>query len=54
MTAFTESEIEVFSLDELKHIGFSYVPGPSIAPDVEATQALLVAEPTSTSAYKKH
>ena len=44
MTAFTESEIEVFSLDELKLQGFSYIPGPSIAPDAEATQYFLVAE----------
>ncbi len=44
MTAFTESEIEVFSLDELKQQGFSYIPGPSIAPDAEATQYFLVAE----------
>jgi len=28
----TESEIEIFSLDELKTLGFSYIPGPSIAP----------------------
>jgi len=40
----TESEIEVFSIDELKKLGFSYIPGPSIAPDVEATQPFLVAE----------
>ncbi|MDO8579156.1 MAG: HsdR family type I site-specific deoxyribonuclease [Dehalococcoidales bacterium] len=33
MTAFTESGIEVFSLDELKQLGFAYVSGPSIAPD---------------------
>ena len=32
MTAFTESEIEVFSLQELGKIGFDYLPGPSIAP----------------------
>ena len=32
MTAFAESEIESFSLDELKQLGFSYIPGPSIAP----------------------
>jgi type I restriction enzyme R subunit len=44
MTAFTESEIEIFSLDEVKRLGFSYIPGPSIAPDVEATQGFLVAE----------
>jgi len=44
MTAFTESEIEIFSLDELKRLGFSYIPGPSIAPDVEAVQPFLVAE----------
>ena len=36
MTKFTESEIEIFSLDELKRIGFSYIPGPSIAPDEES------------------
>jgi type I restriction enzyme R subunit len=33
MTAFTESEIEVFSLEELVKIGFDYLPGPSIAPE---------------------
>ena len=44
MTAFTESEIEILSLDEVKRLGFSYIPGPSIAPDVEATQGFLVAE----------
>ncbi|MGA3085151.1 MAG: HsdR family type I site-specific deoxyribonuclease [Thermodesulfobacteriota bacterium] len=53
MNNFTESEIEVFSLDELKQQGFSYIPGPSIAPlsaydaqagDAEATQYFLVAE----------
>lgn len=42
----TESEIEIFSLDELKQLGFSYIPGPSIAPDVETAQAFLIAEPT--------
>ncbi|MEK7279682.1 MAG: type I restriction endonuclease, partial [Nitrospirota bacterium] len=34
----TESEIETFSLNELKQLGFSYIPGPSIAPDVEVGQ----------------
>jgi len=48
MTAFTESEIEIFSLDELKRLGFSYLPGPSIAPDAEATQDFLVAEPAAS------
>jgi len=33
MINFTESEIENYSLDELKQLGFSYVPGPAIAPD---------------------
>ena len=47
MTAFTESEIESFSLDELKQLGFSYIPGPSIAPDAETTQASLIAESVS-------
>ncbi len=45
MNSFTESEIEIFSLDELKQLGFSYVPGPSIAPDVEDGLVFLVAEP---------
>lgn len=45
MNIFTESEIEVFSLDELKRLGFSYVPGPYIAPDIVETQPFLVAEP---------
>ena len=47
MKTFTESAIEIFTLDELKQLGFSYIPGPSIAPDVdEAMQQspLLVAE----------
>ncbi|MFH1976524.1 MAG: type I restriction endonuclease subunit R [Pseudomonadota bacterium] len=47
MTAFTESEIEIFSLDELRDLGFSYIPGPSIAPDAEATQTTLIAESVS-------
>ena len=41
---FTESEIESFSIDELKQLGFSYVPGPTIAPDGEAGAASMVAE----------
>ncbi len=54
MKTFTESEIEIFSLDEIKQLGFSYIPGPSIAPlsacgaqagDVEAAQGFMVAEP---------
>lgn len=47
INTFTESEIEIFSLSELKQLGFSYIPGPSIAPDVEAIQGLLVAEPVA-------
>jgi type I restriction enzyme, R subunit len=44
--SFTESEIETYSLDELKELGFSYIPGPSIAPDVEVLQeSLFVAIP---------
>jgi len=45
MINFTESEIEIFSLNELTRQGFSYIPGPSIAPDIEATQSFIVAEP---------
>jgi type I restriction enzyme R subunit len=43
MYNFTESEIENYSLDELKQLGFSYVPGPAIAPDEVGTAP--VAEP---------
>ncbi|HCX89022.1 MAG: DEAD/DEAH box helicase [Deltaproteobacteria bacterium CG12_big_fil_rev_8_21_14_0_65_43_10] len=43
----TESEIETYSLDELQLLGFSYIPGPSIAPDVEAAQGFMVAEPAA-------
>jgi type I restriction enzyme R subunit len=41
MTSFTESEIEIFSLDELKQLGFSYIPGPSIAPDSETPEGTM-------------
>ena len=41
---FTESEIESFSIDELKRLGFSYIPGPAIAPDGEEGAASMVAE----------
>ena len=51
MTAFTESKIEVFSLDELKHQGFSYIPGPSIAPDADPTQAPLFPELEKRASY---
>jgi len=44
MKYFTESEIEFFSLNILKQLRFSYIPGPAIAPDVEATQGFLIAE----------
>jgi type I restriction enzyme R subunit len=47
MIAFTESEIESFSLDELTQIGFSCIPGPSIAPDAEAIQTSQIAETIS-------
>lgn len=47
MKIFTESEIELFSLSELKQLGFAYVAGPSIAPDFEGDvhqASFLVAE----------
>jgi hypothetical protein len=53
MSNFTESEIEIFFLTELKQLGFSYIPGPSIAPDVESAvreqplRGFLVAEPAA-------
>ncbi|MCX5809775.1 MAG: HsdR family type I site-specific deoxyribonuclease [Proteobacteria bacterium] len=49
MTAFTESEIEIFSLNELKQQGFSYVPGPSITPDAGPIQDFLIIETPITS-----
>ena len=51
MTAFTESELEIFSLEEFKKQGFSYIPGPAIAPDVEPVQASLFAELEKRSSY---
>ncbi len=33
MINFTESEIENFSIDELKHLGFFYIPWFSIVSD---------------------
>lgn len=39
---FTESEIEIFSFFELRQLGFSYIPGPAIAPDVEAAGQMMV------------
>jgi len=44
MAKFTESEIENYSLFELKQLGFSYVPGPSIAPDREVGFASLAGD----------
>ena len=44
MKNFTESEIENYSIDLLRQMGFSYIPGPAIAPDAEATQGFLIAE----------
>jgi type I restriction enzyme R subunit len=44
VTAFTESEIEVFSLAELQAIGFDFLPGPDIAPKDSVTLAASVAE----------
>jgi type I restriction enzyme, R subunit len=45
MLTFTESEIEIFAIEELQRIGFTHIPGPSIAPDAEpAQQKLFMAE----------
>ncbi len=47
----TESEIEVFSLAELKQLGCTYISGPSIAPDFEGVvhqAALFVAEASAS------
>ena len=35
MKTFTESDIEIFSLDELGKLKYCYIPGPSIAPDAD-------------------
>ncbi len=51
MTAFTESEIEVFSLDELGKLDFSYIPGPSIAPDADTGQVSLFPEAEKRASY---
>lgn len=33
MKSFTESDIEIFSIEELSALKYKYIPGPSIAPD---------------------
>jgi len=38
MTAFTESEFEIFFLGELKQLGFSCIAGPFIAADGETPE----------------
>jgi type I restriction enzyme R subunit len=43
--SFTESSIEILSLDELKRLNYSYIPGPSIEPDDEGPQPSFLAEP---------
>ena len=45
MTSFTESDIEILTLDELKALDYSYIPGPSIAPDIDSIQPSFLAEP---------
>ncbi len=47
MTSFAESDIEILALAELKALRYSYIPGPSIAPDGEATQGSFLSEPLS-------
>jgi len=47
MPAFTESEIENFSLNELNRLGFACIPGPAIAPDAEMTQEPKIDESVS-------
>ena len=51
MTSFTESEIEVFSLEELGRQGFTCIPGPVIAPDAEPAQGALFPEMEKRSSY---
>jgi hypothetical protein len=36
MDIFIESKIEAYSMNELKELEFSCIPGPYIAPEVEA------------------
>jgi type I restriction enzyme R subunit len=51
MAAFTESEIEIFSLDVLKQLGFLYAPGPSLAPDFDEEQGKLDIEYERRESY---
>ena len=51
MINFTESEIEVFSLDVLKQLGFLYAPGPSLAPDFDDEQGKLDIEYERRESY---
>lgn len=51
MPSFTESEIEIFSLDVLKQLGFLYAPGPSLAPDFDDEQGKLEIEYERRESY---
>lgn len=51
MINFTESEIEIFSLDVLKQLGFAYTPGPSLAPDFDDEQGKLDIEYERRESY---
>jgi len=51
MINFTESEIENFSLDVLKQLGFAYTPGPSLAPDFDDEQGKLDIEYERRESY---
>jgi len=51
MTSFTESEIEIFSLEELGKQGYTCIPGPVIAPDAEPAQSSLFPELERRSSY---
>ncbi|OGS20289.1 MAG: hypothetical protein A2252_12075 [Elusimicrobia bacterium RIFOXYA2_FULL_39_19] len=48
MTIFNESEIEKFSISELKKLGFGYIYGPNLDPDSEPLQQVLMGEPPLT------
>lgn len=38
MGRITENDIELYAIEELENLGYSYISGPNIAPDTDAQE----------------
>jgi type I restriction enzyme R subunit len=38
MAKITENDIELYAIEELENLGYSYIYGPDIAPDTDAQE----------------